>query len=149
MWILNWLPDFVFYALVLAGLAGLVISTFFLRFVPFLYAYRMPVKVASIAAMLIGVWFSGGIANEELWQARIKEVESKLAAAEVEAAEENVRIVEKVVVQQKVVKERGEEIIKYVDREIVKYDQQCVIPKEFVNAHNSAATESTEQLQAK
>lgn len=149
MWILNWLPDFVFYALVLAGLAGLLISAFFLRFVPFLYAYRMPVKVASIAVMLIGVWFSGGIANEELWQARIKEVEAKLAVAEAEAAAENVRIVEKVVVEQKIIRERGAEIIKYVDREIVKYDQQCVIPKEFVNAHNSAATASIEKLQAK
>jgi len=126
-----------------------VISTFFLRFVPFLYAYRLPVKVASIAAMLIGVWFSGGIANEEKWQARIKEVEAKLAVAEKEAAEENVRIVEKVVVEQKIIKERGAEIVKYVDREVVKFDQQCEIPKEFVNAHNSAATSSTEQLQAK
>ena len=37
------------------------------------------------------------------------------------------------------VKTRGDDIIKYVDREITKYDQQCVIPKEFVKAHNDAA----------
>jgi hypothetical protein len=53
--------------------------------------------------------------------------------------------VEKVITKTKVVKERGDEIIKYVDREIVKYDTKflpggiCEIPKEFIKAHNDAA----------
>jgi hypothetical protein len=145
MWILNWLPDFVFYGLVLLGIAGLVISTFFLRFIPPLFYYRTPVKIASIVILTIGVWFSGGIANEEKWQARVKEVEAKLAVAQAEAAEENVRIVEKIVTQRQVIREKGEEIIRYVDREIVKYDEQCIIPDEFIKAHNDAITTLTEQ----
>jgi hypothetical protein len=35
--------------------------------------------------------------------------------------------------------QRGEDSIKYVDREIVKYDSQCVIPKEFIDVVNKAA----------
>ena len=44
-----------------------------------------------------------------------------------------------------IVKIKGEEVIKYVDRELVKYDTkfaaggQCEIPKEFIKAHNDAA----------
>ena len=53
---------------------------------------------------------------------------------------ENIKLVEKVVTKTQVVKQRGEDIIKYVDKEIVKYDNTCVIPKEFIEAHNRAAT---------
>jgi 4-hydroxyphenylpyruvate dioxygenase-like putative hemolysin len=81
----------------------------------------------------------GSIANERAWQARIKELEVKLAQAEAEGAKENIKIVEKVVVQQKIVRERGQNIVQYVDREVVKYDTRCEIPQPFVDAHNRAA----------
>ena len=54
-------------------------------------------------------------------------------------------VIEKVVTKTKVVKEKGQEVTKYVDREIVKYDVkfapggECEIPKEFIKAHNEAA----------
>jgi len=38
-----------------------------------------------------------------------------------------------------VIRERGKDIVKYVDREVVKHDVNCVIPKEFVTIHNQAA----------
>ena len=81
----------------------------------------------------------GSIANEEAWQKKVKEVEVKLAEAQAKSAEVNVQIVEKVVVQQKVVRERGQNIVQYVDREVVKYDTRCEIPPPFVDAHNRAA----------
>jgi hypothetical protein len=67
-------------------------------------------------------------------------MESKVAEAEVQSVKENIKLVEKVVTKTQVVKQRGEDIIKYVDKEIVKYDNTCVIPKEFIEAHNRAAT---------
>jgi hypothetical protein len=88
---------------------------------------------------------SGAISNEEAWQARVKEMESKVAAAEVQSVKENVKIVEKVVKKTEYITRRGQDIIQYVDREIVKYDTKfapggvCEIPKEFIKAHNDAA----------
>ena len=73
------------------------------------------------------------------------EVEARVAAAEAKSEEENVKIVTKVVTKIQVVRTRGEDIVKYVDREIIKYDTkfapggQCEIPQEFIRAHNSAA----------
>ena len=79
--------------------------------------------------------------KNEKWQEKIKEVEAKIAAAEFKSKEKNIEIQTKVVKQTQVIKERGEDIIKYVDREITKYDNTCVIPKEFVKAVNDAAKE--------
>ena len=77
---------------------------------------------------------------------KVAEMEKKVAEAEVKSAKVNTEIVEKIVTQKQVVKQKGDTIIKYVDKEIVKYDTKylpgeiCEIPKEFINAHNAAAT---------
>ena len=133
MWILKFLPDWIFYALTLIGLLGIVFS----KFVPVLY--RMPAQVVSVILLAGGLFMVGAAHNNAQWEARVKELELKLAQAEIESQKENTKIIEKIVYKNKVVKERGAEIIKYIDKEIVKYDNQCVIPKEFIDAHNKAA----------
>ena len=147
MWLLQWLPNWIFYAVLLAGVFGLVVSYLvrFLSFIPFLYMYKTPIQLGSIAAIVIGTFMSGAIHDNEAWEARVKEMEAKVAAAEVQSKEENVKIVTKIVTKTQVVKTRGQDIVKYVDREIVKYDTKfapggvCEIPKEFIKAHNDAA----------
>ena len=139
MWFLNWLPNWLFYAVGLIGLIGLF-STYLLRFIPIpaIYMYKTPIQLVSIVLIGFATYMSGGIANEAKWNARIKEVEAKVAAAEVESAKQNVKIVEKVVKKTEYITRKGNDVIQYVDREIVKYDSSCVIPKEFVKAHNDA-----------
>ena len=139
MWLLNWLPDWIFYAVGLVGLVGLF-STYLLRFIPIpaIYMYKTPIQLVSIFLIGFATYMSGGIANEAKWNARVKEVEAKVAAAEVESAKQNVKIVEKVVKKTEYITRKGNDVIQYVDREIVKYDSSCVIPKEFVKAHNDA-----------
>jgi hypothetical protein len=140
MWILQWLPWWLFYMVLALGLFGLVV-TYLLKFIPLpiIHVYKTPLQIGSIILVVIGVYMLGSIANERAWQARIKELEVKLAQAEAEGAKENIKIVEKVVVQQKIVRERGQNIVQYVDREVVKYDTRCEIPQPFVDAHNRAA----------
>ena len=139
MWLLNWLPNWIFYAVGLVGLVGLF-STYILRFIPIpaIYMYKTPIQLVSIVLIGFATYMSGGIANEAKWNARVKEVEAKVAAAEVESAKQNVKIVEKVVKKTEYIPRKGNDVIQYVDREIVKYDSSCVIPKEFVKAHNDA-----------
>jgi hypothetical protein len=57
----------------------------------------------------------------------------------VESVKENTKIETKYVNKVQVIKEHGAAVIQYVDREVVKYDNQCVIPKEFIIAINRAA----------
>lgn len=140
MWILQWLPNWIFYGILVIGLIGWLV-TYLLKFIPLpqLFIYRNPIQIISVVLIVIGVYMSGSIANNEAWEAKVREVQAKLLEAEAKAAEETVRIVEKVVVQQKVVRERGRDVVQYVDREVVKYDTKCEIPQPFVEAHNKAA----------
>lgn len=138
MWILEWLPNWLFHLVLLAGVVGLLASLFF-SFIPFIKTYTTPVKVASICLIVIGVWFEGAIHNQEAWEEKVRELESKVALAEAQSKEENVKIVEKVVKKIEIVKTRGQDIVQYVDREVTKYDSQCTIPKEFIEAINRAA----------
>jgi len=138
MWILDFAPNWIFHLIVAAGVVGLFASLF-LRFIPLVSTYRLPIQVASIIILVCGIYMEGGISNQEKWELRVKEMEAKVAAAEVESVKENVKIIEKTRTKIELVRTRGDDIVKYVDREIVKYDNQCVIPKEFVKALNDAA----------
>ena len=139
MWLLNWLPDWIFYAIGLIGLVGLF-ATYLLKFIPIpaVYMYKTPIQLVSVLLIGFATYMSGGIANEEKWNARVKEVEAKVAAAQVESGKQNVKIVEKVVKKTEYITKKGNDVIQYVDREITKYDSECVIPKEFIKAHNDA-----------
>lgn len=133
MFIINLLPDWVFYSFALLGIVGLIVS----RFVP--GQYRLPAQAASAALLAFGLFMAGAISNNDKWIAKVKELETKLAQVEAESAKANVQIVEKVATKLQIVKIKGDEIIKFVDREVTKHDALCVIPKEFVHAHNKAA----------
>jgi hypothetical protein len=148
MWILHFLPD----ALILwicntVLLAGLLLTgtAFFIKRIPVVNQYRTPAQVLGIALLVAGVYWRGGYAIEQEWRERVAEVEAKVAAAEAQSKEANTKIVTKVVTKTQVIRTRGETITKYIDREIVKYDEkfapggQCEIPREFIKALNDAA----------
>ena len=134
MWILQFLPNWIFYLTLLAGIAAFVVTKF-VRILP----NAQIIQMASVAVVAFSIYMIGAISNNDAWLARVKEMETKVAEAEAKSATANTEIVEKTVVKTQVVKERGQDIIKYVDREVVKYDATCIIPKEFVVTHNRAA----------
>jgi hypothetical protein len=148
MFILHFLPDalilWICNIVLLAGVL-LTVTAFFIKRIPIINQYRIPAQVLGIALLVLGVYWRGGYAVEQEWRERVAEVEARVAAAEAKSAEENTKIVTKVVTKTQVIRTRGETITKYIDREIVKYDEkfapggQCEIPQEFIKAHNSAA----------
>ena len=134
MWILQFLPNWIFYVLCFAGIAAFLVT----KFVKILPNAQL-IQAASIAVVAVSIYMIGAISNNDAWLARVKEMETKVAEAEAKSATANTDIVEKTVIKTQVIKERGQDIIKYVDREVVKYDTTCSVPKEFVAAHNKAA----------
>lgn len=148
MWILSFTPDWVFHSMALAGVVG-IITGFLLSFIPFIRRYKLLIQIVSILLLISGVFMEGALLNEQTWKLKVAEVEKKMAEAEAQSAKENVKIVQKVVTKKEYIKTRGRDIVKYVDREIVKYDTKfapggvCEIPKEFIKAHNDAAQEPT------
>jgi membrane protein implicated in regulation of membrane protease activity len=142
MWLLNLLPDWIFYLILAIGTIGLLL----LKFTPFIpLIYRTAITPVLFLFVVFGIFMSGSIYASKDWIARVKEMESKVAIVEQQSKEENVKIVTKIVKKTEVVKERGQEIIRYVDREVTKYDTkflpggECEIPKEFIKSINDAA----------
>ena len=138
MWIFNFFPDSFFHAFGIIGILAILVSMFLKR-IPFVDTYYIPIRIVGFVILCFGIFFEGAIHNNNEWIARVKEMEAKVAAAEVESKKETIKIVQKIIVKKQIVKERGEDVIKYVDREITKYDNTCPIPKEFVKALNDAA----------
>ena len=141
MWILKFLPDWIFYAIFLVGLMGFI-TTYLLKYIPIpmIYMYRKPIQIVSLLAIVFGTFMSGAIYDNEAWKARVKEMEAKVAKAEEQSKEANTVIENKVEKAKERIVQKQVVVKQYIDREIVKYDNTCVIPKEFVEVHNKAAT---------
>lgn len=134
MWILQFLPNWLFFALFFLSLAAFLTAKF-LKILP----QAQAIQWASVAVAAFSLFMIGAISNNDAWLQRVRELETKVAQAEAQSAQVNTDIVEKTVVKTQVIKQRGQDIIKYVDREVVKFDTTCIIPKEFVTTHNRAA----------
>ena len=141
MWILSWLPNWIFYGMVLIGVIGFA-ATYLFKYipVPFIYMYRKPIQIGSMLAIIFGTFMSGAIYDNEAWEARVKEMEAKIAKAEQQSKEANTVIESKVEKAKEKIVQKQVVVKQYIDREVVKYDNTCVIPKEFVEVHNKAAT---------
>lgn len=99
---------------------------------------------AIVLSIVIGICWHYNNVTKELAEAKIQihSMEAKLAdsTAQIKTARANTKLVEKVATKTEYYRLKGEDSIKYIDREIVKYDSTCIIPIEFVNELNKAAT---------
>lgn len=139
MWILSFLPNWIFHLLVLAGVLGLVASLF-LSIVPLVKQYKLPLQAISIVVLVIAIFFEGSIYNEQVWQDRIKELEEKVQIAEQKSKEENVRIETKVVEKIKVVKEKVNVIKKEIQLKKELINKDCTLSDEAIEMYNRAVT---------
>lgn len=143
-WMLSLVPDWIWTTLLVCSVSGLAAAAVLKR-VAFISQYRFPIQVVSFVCLIASVWFLGAASTNEVWEAKIKDAEAKVKLAEEQSTTKNVEVQEKIVEKTKVVREKGKDIIKYVDREvikkeeIVKYIEQCPVPKEIIDIHNQAA----------
>lgn len=137
MWIVQILPNWVFHTLLVLGILGTT-AGFVLGMIPVIKQYLIPIRVISIITLFLALFLEGALLDDQVWQLRVKEVEAKLAQAEAEAAKANTQLTEKA--GEKVAKQKEKTLVvkQYITREVTKYDNQCVIPNEFVKAHNDA-----------
>lgn len=128
------IPDWFWWLLLLSGL-----SAFFLSYLPQLKTYELVLKSLSGILVAVTIFVLGMLYCDNTWKAAAAELEAKVAELSKQAETVNTEIKEKTVTKLQVVRVRGDDIVKYIDREVVKYDNTCVIPQTFVDAHNRAA----------
>lgn len=134
-WMFKIIPDLFWWLLLLAGISGIFLSK-----LPLLKPYQLVVKIVSSIVVVATIFLLGMLYADNTWKQAAREMEQKVQVAEAEAKAASSNIATKVVTKTQVIRERGEETIKYIDREVVKYDTTCKIPPEFIRAHNQAAT---------
>jgi hypothetical protein len=140
LWILQLLPDWIYYGILMIGLVGLA-ATYLLRFIPIptIYMYKTPIQLGSIALIALAIYMAGAIANEQAWKDRVAKLEKEYAESQVKSEKINTETVTKYITKREVIREKGEEQIRYIDREITKYNEICRLPKEVITLHNEAA----------
>lgn len=138
MWLLNFLPFWVFHLITLIGAVGWLISVV-MKMIPFVLQYRIPIQVVSSALLVFGIYSEGGLSNQEMWEARVKEMEHRAEIAELKANEATNRVeykfIDKVKVVhdvQVVVKEKLKEVATIID-------SQCKLTPEAIELMNAAA----------
>jgi hypothetical protein len=147
-WMIGLIPDAVlsglYWAIIAAGVTG-VLAGWLGKWIPFYGNYVKILQPVGIVLLVLGVWLRGGYDTEMTWRAKVAEAEARVAAAEQKSQETNTVIQEKVVEKTKVIKGKTEYITQYLDREVVKnqeiikYIENCPVPKEIINIHNQAA----------
>ena len=138
MWILKFLPDWIFYLMLLAGLAGMAAS-FVLRFIPFVSQYRLPIQCASGILIVFGVYMAGAISNEASWQARVKELELKIARAETQSAEANGQLTSKLLRKEQEIVQAQQLLKTRIQQNAVQMDAVCSVPRTAIDILNDAA----------
>jgi cytochrome c biogenesis protein CcdA len=142
MWILKWLPDFVFHLIFIAGLLGLGAS-FVLKFVPFFVQYRVVIQVTASVMIAVGLYMEGAISDNTAWVDRVHQMEKKVAEAEAKSADANTRLVtenpqnrEKSAANKASVKQAIQQNIQAINR-------QCKLTDVSVEMYNQAVRGGT------
>lgn len=135
MWLLSFLPDWIFYGLALASFVALVAATFF-KVIPFIGKYALPIQLLSFVSLLISVFLCGGLANEASWQLKVAKTNAEIAELKAKSEKVSTKVVTKYIDRIQVVKQKGNEIVKYINKES---DAKCELPNSFVVLHDAAA----------
>jgi hypothetical protein len=141
MWIIDFFPNFVAHIIVVAGIIGLFITSIPIvwKLIPGISLYKFPIQIISVLALVFGVYLEGGIAKDDWWKAKVSALEKRVSEAEARSARVDTKIVTKLLTKKQIVKEKGDTITEYIEREVVKYDATCPIPQEVIRSHNAAA----------
>ena len=140
MWILSYLPTWIFYAIVVLGILG-VVASYVLSMVPLVNQYKVPLQVVSIVVIAFGVFIIGGVENELSWQAKVKELEAQVAVATAKSNETNTIVQQKVITKIQIVKQQVEVIKKEIEVQKEYINADCKVNPIVIDLYNKAVAE--------
>ena len=141
MWFIQWLPEsillWIINGLIILGVLGLLIASF-LRLVPFINIYRIPIQLICAGMLVLGVYYRGAWEIEMTWRQRVAELEREVRAAEERSKKINTKIVTRVQTRVKRQVEYRDRVQKEIEikREIINAD--CKLSPAAVELYNRA-----------
>lgn len=132
--IFDFFPNWFWWFILFAGLSG-----FFVSYLIPLKPYDELIKILGLCTVAASIFIFGMLYANNLWTAKANELQAQIniANAKAEAVTDNVKT--RIVTETKYIQVKGDDIIKYINTEVVKYDNICNISSEFITAHNKAA----------
>jgi len=127
MWLISWLPQWVYYVSLFCGVGAVLAN--------------------SRGSQLIGTlliagscWHLGGVHIQAAWQARVADMQARLAQAEQKSLDVNTQIVTKTLTKIKLVKQTTNANVEYINQYVASdLDHDCKLTSASIMLHNSAS----------
>lgn len=142
MWFLMTVLDSVWasivHLMVLVGVAG-YIASIFIKNIPFLVQYNLPIRIGCGILFVLGVFFEGSLYNEKVWKERVAALEEQVKISEQQSASANLEIEKLLAEKKEVVKEVQIVVKDRIIKQAVQMDSVCVVGPEVISILNDAA----------
>jgi len=139
-WLFGFIPTFFIYLLLSVGIALYIFSEVatvsLAKYIPSSFLTSSAIKVVSIGIMSLSLFLLGVSYSSQAFKEEIDKRNAEIVKINDEAKNISEKVVIKYVTQEKIIKEKGNEIIKYVN---TKNDADCNLHNSTIELLNSAA----------
>jgi len=138
MFIFEVTPNWIFHSLFYLSIVSIILGFAFGK-ATLIKQYALMLKISGIIGFAASTFLEGALYDYKVMQARIEEAKQQTAEYEQKNKELNDKLAKKSDKVREKIKVKKEYVTRYIDKEVTKYDNTCVIPKPFVDAHNQSA----------
>lgn len=138
MFIFEITPSWVFHTLFYLSIVSMILGFVFGK-AKLIKQWTLMLKISGVIGFTVATFLEGALYDYNVMQARIEEAKQQTAEYEQKNKDLNDQLAKKSSKVKEKIQVKKEYITRYIDREVKKYDNQCVIPKPFVDAHNQSA----------
>jgi hypothetical protein len=138
MFIFEVTPNWIFHSLFYLSIVSIVLGFVFGK-AKLIKQWSLMLKISGIVGFAAATFLEGALYDYTVMQARIEEAKQQTAQYEEQNKLLNDKLAKKATATKQKIQVKKEYITRYIDREVKKYDNTCVIPKPFVDAHNQSA----------
>lgn len=139
MWLLSIFPNFLPHVILIGGIL-LFIAANFASLVPGFIQYKQLAKIIAGILIVLGIYLEGGLAYKKKIDLEVADLRVELAKAQALSNSKNIEIVTQVLTKTKVIREKGNDVIRYIETNKERIDNACEIPQDVIDAHNDAAS---------
>jgi predicted membrane protein len=101
--------------------------------------YKILVTPFALVIILFGVFYEGNYYGTKDYRDKVAEIETKVEEVKVESEKVNTVIQTKYVDKIKIVKEKAEENVKIIEKIVTQYDNKCELSNAAIVLHDSAS----------
>lgn len=138
MFIFEITPSWIFHSLFYLSIVSMILGFAFGK-AKLIKQWALMLKISGVIGFAISTFLEGALYDYNVMQSRIEEAKQQTAEYEQKNKDLNDKLAKKSSKVKEKIQVKKEYITRYIDREVKKYDNQCVIPNEFVKAHNDSA----------